>query len=107
MKTLGKYILDEQGNPVEETNLFKWAEWFETAERQVAKTTLATLDGEILISTVFLGLDHDFGMTGIPVLYETMIFGGPLNNEMVRTPTKTKAKEAHKYMVELARAGKL
>lgn len=31
-------------------------------------------NGEIEISTVFLGLDHSFGNDGPPVLFETMIF---------------------------------
>jgi hypothetical protein len=27
------------------------------------------------VSTVFLGLDHNFGMNGPPILFETMVFG--------------------------------
>jgi hypothetical protein len=49
MKTTGKYILDEEGNPKEETDLLKWGKWFETAERHVGKDTV----GGIRISTVF------------------------------------------------------
>lgn len=30
--------------------------------------------GKVLISTVFLGLDHSFGNSGPPILFETMVF---------------------------------
>lgn len=39
-------------------------------ERHVASDTF----GDVTISTVFLGLDH--GWNDIPVVFETMIFGG-------------------------------
>lgn len=47
-----KYTLDENGNPVVEPDLMKWAQWMETAQRHVADETI----GEARISTVFLGL---------------------------------------------------
>lgn len=42
--------------------------------KRVEKTTLD--NGDIIISTVFLGIDHNFGDNGPPVLFETMIFAG-------------------------------
>ena len=35
---------------------------------------------EARVSTVFLGLDHRFWGEGQPILFETMIFGGPFND---------------------------
>ena len=50
-----------------------WARWFETADRQVAET----MQGDVRVSTVFLGLDHNFGdLFGRPILFETMVFVG-------------------------------
>lgn len=92
---IGRYILDEKGNPKEEPDLMKWAEWFEAADRFVAKTK--TWGSEV--STVFIGLDHSFGM-GVPLLYETMVFGGKLDGEMNRYATKEEAEAGHKEMVE-------
>lgn len=97
--TLGKYILKGK-KPVREYDLMKWAEWFETADRHVADDYLATLDGEIRVSTVFLGLDHNFSGIGAPLLFETMVFSGPRNNEMIRSSSWRKALAAHKYMVQ-------
>jgi len=63
------YILDEDGNPIPEKDPLKWADWFETTNRTVKKTQV----GKLLVSTVFLGLNHAFD-GGIPLLYETMVF---------------------------------
>ena len=46
------------------------------------------------ISTVFLGLDHAFG-SGPPILWETMIFGGLLDEFQERYATKAEALAGH------------
>jgi hypothetical protein len=62
-----------RGREIEEVySLKEWARWFEKSDRRVALTQLP--DG-IEVSTVFLGLDHNFGMNGPPILFETMVFG--------------------------------
>ena len=38
-------------------------------------------------STVFLGLDHQLTEDGPPLLFETMVFGGPLSGETDRCST--------------------
>ena len=52
------------------------------------------------VSTVFLGLDHQFGRGGPPMLFETMIFGDPLDGEMLRCSTWEQAETQHAAMVE-------
>jgi hypothetical protein len=65
------YVLDPWGNPVPEPDPIAFGRWFENINaRRVAYTTLP---GDIEVSTVFLGMDHDFGLSGQPVLWETMI----------------------------------
>lgn len=97
-----RYILDEQGKPVVERNLFKWAAWYENAERHVA----CELIGESKVSTVFLALDHAFGSEP-PVLWETMVFGGPLNLEQDRCGgSREQAEAMHARMVERVKATK-
>jgi hypothetical protein len=89
---LGKYILDANGNPVVCNDLIEWATWYESArDRRVAFDQV----GEVKISTVFLGLDHNFAMTGPPILWETMIFGGPFDREMYRYTTRDLALIGH------------
>jgi hypothetical protein len=90
-----RYILTPEGNPVAEPDLLRWAAWYETAQRKVADTRV----GEVRISTVFLGLDHQFD-EGTPILWETMVFGGTLNEEQDRCGgSREQAEAMHAAMV--------
>ena len=62
------------------------------------------LGDDAWVSTVFLGMDHSFGREGGPVLFETMVFGGPLDGEQDRYRTIDEARAGHAAMVERARA---
>lgn len=63
------YILDEKGNPVV-ADLDTWCKWIKKAERHVADENI----GPYRISTVFLGLDHNYTNHGPPILWESMVF---------------------------------
>lgn len=97
-----KYILDADGKPVPCDNLYEWARWFEAAgdTRLVQKTIVA--DG-VKVSTVFLGLDHNWGKRGPPLLYETMVFGGPADGECLRAAKRSRALINHATMIATAR----
>lgn len=103
-----KYILDGK-TPVAEPDLMKWGEWMQKANRTVRKDT-ATVKlagqpiGEVRVSTVFLGLDHSFG-EGPPLLFETMVFGGPLDQEQDRCSTWEAAEKMHELMCERVKRG--
>lgn len=56
-----------------------------------------------LVSTVFLGLDHNF-CGGPPLVFETMVFRGPLDQEQVRYSTYTAAEAGHRRMVDQVKA---
>ncbi len=59
---------DKEGKPLD---LMEWANLFEDFEyRQVGDSLV---DG-IRVSTVWLGLDHNFGRVGPPLIFETMMF---------------------------------
>jgi hypothetical protein len=93
------YILDGR-NPIPCTDLMTRARWFETSDRHVAKTDI----GDVRVSTVFLGFDRSFGQ-GSPLLFETMIFGGPFNQDKYqeRCSTWEEAEAQHAEAVEVAR----
>jgi len=96
----GRYIL-VGGEPVAEPDLFRWAQWLERApDRIVARTEI---DGGGVVSTVFLGIDHAFG-EGAPILFETMVFDGPLSDEQERYQTRQEAVAGHALMVARVRA---
>ena len=78
-----------------------WAEWLENAgkERIVKQQTLKNGN---FVSTVFLGLDHNFGI-GKPLLFETMVFSNTKDLDeldMNRYSTYKEAEKGHKLMVE-------
>lgn len=98
MKTDGKYRL-EGHTPVACEDLLEWAQSFESSERRVAQTDIK--DG-VRVSTVFLGMDHNFGSDGPPLLFETMIFGGPHDGYQVRYPTWDEAERGHEEAVSMA-----
>ncbi len=68
---LGRYILVDH-EPVLCEDLITWATWFEgnLSERRVRLTRV----GPYYVSTVFLGLDHNFRPQGPPILFETMVW---------------------------------
>ncbi len=89
-----RYILE--GKKAVPCDLMTWANSYEKPElRRVADTHI----GESRVSTVFLGLDHNFG-NGAPLLFETMVFGGPLDQEMERYTFWEEAEKGHAVMVE-------
>ena len=100
---MDKYILDADGQPVK-ADLMTWAKWFKTAERHVAKDSIGQPEGtDIDISTVFLGLDHRFSNTGEPVLWETMIFGGPHDGYQDRYTSRADADAGHAKAVRIVK----
>ena len=94
----GYYKL-EGHTPVECSSGMEWAAWFKKANRHVAKDTIKGVD----ISTVFIGLDHSFG-GGPPLLFETMVFGGELDQEMERYGTWEEAEAGHQLMKQRVEA---
>jgi hypothetical protein len=88
---------DREGNPM---TLFEWAEAFrDPAQRVVAKSFVpAGVDDVVEVSTVWLGLNHAF-MGGMPLIFETMVFGGKLDGEMNRYASENGARQGHKDMV--------
>jgi hypothetical protein len=81
-------------------DLMTWAKWFENIDnRRIAETVI---NDRCHVSTVFLGLDHNF-RGGEPLLFETMIFGGAYDGELVRYATWAQAEAGHADAVTAAR----
>lgn len=91
------YILkDKRVIPVEDVS--EWSEFYEDVKnRRVDQTEK---DG-VRVSTVFLGLDHSF-MGDIPLIFETMIFGGEHDDYQDRCSTWKQAEAMHKKACALA-----
>lgn len=99
MNTNDKFILDASGNPIPEPDLITWGKWMQTGNRKVKVAQV----GESKVSTVFLGLDHNWG-DGPPTLWETMVFGGLMDQELDRcSGSREQAEAMHERMVEKVR----
>jgi hypothetical protein len=85
---------DRQGRVID---VGRWVELEENrAYRRVAKTNIGN---EIMISTVWTGMVH----SGRRDVFETMVFGGLLDQEAWRWETERQAQEGHDNVVRLVR----
>lgn len=96
-----KYILVDRV-PVREPNLLTWARWFETSELQrlVRETHLK----RCTVTTWFTSLDqrHHRVEGKEPVLFTTIVEGGPWDGEETRGGhTWEAAEQMHQLMIDL------
>lgn len=88
------YHFDREGNPL--TDLMEWGRLhMDIRYKTVAKAVV----GEARVSTVWLGYNYQFG-DGPPLIFETMIFGGPRDDETWRYPTEDEARVGHQRVVD-------
>ena len=99
---MNTYILEGKTPKLVE-DVIEWGKWFDTTECHVAETELPN---GVRVSTVFLGLDYNFS-GGIPILFETMIFGGKHDQYQDRYATWDQAESGHKKALALAEGKKL
>lgn len=95
------YILD--GHTPVESDCYAWAKWLETRKGEEGWRVGHHVADGIEVSTVFLGLNHNWG-DGEPLIFETMVFGGPLDSEQERYSTWEEAEAGHASMVRRAQA---
>lgn len=95
------YVLDADDHVVEVDNFVTWGQYMEDGNRRVAYTQITSA---IDVSTVFLGIDHRIGGKGPPVLFESMIFGGPLDGSCERYTSYDDATTGHRMLVAKAHA---
>lgn len=103
------YVLDENGEP-------RPATWEEYGEQRVAekhpmvvsqswghfgrwRVDLTHINDDVTVSTVFLGIDHNFCDMGSPILYETAVFSKDNSEIADRYITRADAEKGHKRAV--------
>jgi hypothetical protein len=95
----GHWIL--VNDKLQKVDLMTWAKWFED-KTNPGRITKQTYIGNVFVSTVFLGIDHNFG-EGKPLLWETMMFNSKkraLSSYQERYSTLKEAKAGHKRAVQ-------
>ena len=91
---------DRGGKPI---TMEQWAVGFgDRTLKTVAKDQI----GDAKVSTVWLGLDHELGFDGPPLIFETMIFGGEHDKFQERYSTEEQARARHLEIVAALREGR-
>lgn len=91
-KLLGKIVVPAK-------DVLDWATWCQSNSRIVRQDHI----GPLFVSTVFLGLDHDFTGKGPPLVFETMIFDGNDDAYQTRCATWHEAEFMHEAALVEAR----
>ena len=102
------YVLDaddETPIPLSMDEVLLWADWMEVPGHRVLKSDRFTYRApqppawpiSVIVSTIFLGVDaHPFGESPSPPrLWESMVFGGPLDRTQRRYASKAEALVGH------------
>jgi hypothetical protein len=91
-------FFDRKGLPM---TLEEWSSAFEDFKaRQVANDELC---GHT-VSTVWLGIDHGFGLSAKPLIFESMVFRGEESLECQRYATEDEARAGHVALVAEVKA---
>ena len=91
---------NHDGDPI---SLAEWGTLVSIVEYKVVGSDIIDVcDGQVHVSTVWLGLDHSWG-NGPPVIFETMIFGGAHDELQGRYCTYAQAVAGHAEAVALVR----
>lgn len=96
------FVLNEQGEPVRERDVEAWSRWFAQADRSVARSTVTA---RVTVLTTFNGVDDVPDPDMAPRLFETRVFGGVLDGEVVHHCTRAQAIAEHHALVEWCRVG--
>jgi hypothetical protein len=101
---LQHYILDEHHRVQRIDDFLEWARWWEQpGNRAVAQTKF---ECGVMVSTIFLGIDHRHFGKGPPVLFETVVFEMTMDgdSEQRRYTSWDDAETGHKAAVRRVKA---
>jgi hypothetical protein len=73
-----------------QVSYFEYAAWIETSNRTIDITQI----GDVRVATEFCGVDRGFGV-GPPLLFETIVSGGPLDGQKWHYASLGEAKQGH------------
>lgn len=90
------YIYDKQGKPISIEEFSRLL-----GDMEYKRVAVDVTPAGNRVSTVWLGVDHDFLSRGYPIIFETMVFSnGNWSDEMMeRYATEEQAREGHARML--------
>jgi len=96
------FVLDERGEPVRERDIEAWSRWFAQADRSVARSSIAP---NVTVLTTFNAVGDVPEPDAVPKLFESRVFGGILDGEVLRHCTRAEATARHAKLAEWCRIG--
>lgn len=98
-------IYDKEGRPIDTRTLGRL--WMDRDYKVIAQEDVLTPNGDMLwVSTVWLGIDHGWGESKVPIIFETMVFGEGLADKYCeRYATEAQSKTGHERVVAALKAG--
>lgn len=96
------FVLGEDGEPRRETDVESWTQWFEHADRNIARTIVLP---HVTVLTTFSGVYNPVESDSAPRLFETRVFGGVLDGEEITSASRAEAVAAHSDLAEWCRIG--
>lgn len=97
------YTLGEDGRtPTPATDTIAWADWMGDETKRRIGLDIDPVK-QVAVSTLFLGINPGvFNIFGKPMLFQTMIFGGPHEGDAKNYYSWEDAEEGHKWACEVA-----
>lgn len=83
-----------------ETSVDEVEEMFKTRSNILKKTAFPN---GVEVSTVFLGINHSFDRSDLPVLFETMVFGGKYDGWQERSSSQEEILKIHETLCTMIR----
>ena len=95
---MGRYYILREDELVEEPDYDVWSAWFESTFKKVELIAESKLGGST-VSTRFLGLNMTLDQDASPMVFETTVKGGWLDNQKERFSSLEAAKAGHRDWV--------
>jgi hypothetical protein len=95
---MGRYYILRGHEVIEEPDYQKWSEWFESDYKDVELIAESRLGGTT-VSTRFLALSMTLAQDAPPMVFETTVKGGWLDNQRERFSTLQEATDGHESWV--------
>ena len=95
---MGRYYILRDCEVIEEPDYKKWSAWFESAYKKVEIVAESRLGGST-VSTRFLALSMTLAPDSPPMVFETRVNGGWLDNQQERFSSLVEATAGHENWV--------
>ena len=94
------FVLDDHGEPLLERDVEAWSRWFAQADRSVARSIVSPT---VTVLTTFNGVGDVPRPDSMPKLFESRVFGGILDGEVIQHCTRAEANAEHAELVAWCR----